>query len=138
MRHKYILIAALAAIPLLFAQPAEASRGDYCREFTKTIRVGGNLESGYGRACLMPDGSWQIVSTHGSLEPHEIFPRDIHRRIVYRDNYYAPRYYQPPRVVYYQPGRHYGHYKHKKHWRDWDDDRRDHHDRDRHHRRDRD
>lgn len=34
--------------------------GRYCREFTQTIRVGGQQQRAYGTACRMPDGSWQI------------------------------------------------------------------------------
>jgi surface antigen len=37
--------------------------GQYCREFTTQINVGGNRESGYGTACRQPDGAWKIVST---------------------------------------------------------------------------
>ena len=36
--------------------------GRYCREFTQEIFVGGQKETGYGRACRQPDGSWEIVS----------------------------------------------------------------------------
>lgn len=36
------------------------SGNTYCREFQQTIQVGGQVERGYGRACLQPDGSWQI------------------------------------------------------------------------------
>lgn len=36
--------------------------GQYCREFSQTINVGGRTERGYGTACRQPDGSWQIVS----------------------------------------------------------------------------
>lgn len=35
--------------------------GQYCREYTQTINVGGQKESAYGRACRQPDGSWKIV-----------------------------------------------------------------------------
>lgn len=35
--------------------------GQYCREYSQTISVGGRTESGYGRACRQPDGSWKIV-----------------------------------------------------------------------------
>lgn len=35
--------------------------GDYCREYTQTIRVGGRTEQGYGTACREPDGTWRIV-----------------------------------------------------------------------------
>lgn len=37
------------------------SQGQYCREYTQTINVGGKTQSGYGTACRQPDGSWQIV-----------------------------------------------------------------------------
>ncbi len=37
--------------------------GQYCREFTQTITVGGEQVEGYGTACRQPDGSWKIVET---------------------------------------------------------------------------
>lgn len=37
------------------------SQGDYCREYTQTIHVGGRTQQGYGTACRQPDGTWQIV-----------------------------------------------------------------------------
>ena len=36
--------------------------GQYCREFTQEITVGGKKQTGYGRACRQPDGTWKIVS----------------------------------------------------------------------------
>lgn len=35
--------------------------GQYCREYTQSITVGGRTEKGYGTACLEEDGSWRIV-----------------------------------------------------------------------------
>lgn len=35
-------------------------RGRYCREYQTTASIGGRQERLYGRACLMPDGSWQF------------------------------------------------------------------------------
>lgn len=35
--------------------------GQYCREYTQTIVVGGQRKEGYGTACRQPDGTWQIV-----------------------------------------------------------------------------
>ncbi len=35
--------------------------GQYCREFTHQINVGGKTQEGYGTACRQPDGSWKIV-----------------------------------------------------------------------------
>ncbi len=37
------------------------SKGQYCREFTQTITVGGKTQQAYGTACRQPDGAWQIV-----------------------------------------------------------------------------
>lgn len=34
--------------------------GQYCREFTTTVNVGGRDELGYGTACRQPDGSWSM------------------------------------------------------------------------------
>jgi surface antigen len=38
--------------------------GQYCREFTTDVVVGGKKEAAYGTACRQPDGSWKIVSQH--------------------------------------------------------------------------
>ena len=35
--------------------------GQYCREYSQTIVVGGQKQQGYGKACRQPDGTWQIV-----------------------------------------------------------------------------
>lgn len=39
-----------------------SSAGRYCREYQQTIVVNGRNQTGYGTACQMPDGSWEIVS----------------------------------------------------------------------------
>ena len=31
-----------------------------CREFTQEINIGGTIQTGYGKACRMADGSWNI------------------------------------------------------------------------------
>ena len=41
--------------------PYKNNDGQYCREYTQSINVGGKTQSGYGTACRQPDGSWQIV-----------------------------------------------------------------------------
>ena len=44
-------------------QPAQQnSQGQYCREYTQEIIVGGERKDGYGTACRQPDGSWKIMS----------------------------------------------------------------------------
>ena len=40
----------------------QTSTGQYCREYTQTITVGGEKHQSYGTACREPDGSWKIVS----------------------------------------------------------------------------
>lgn len=45
-------------------QPAYQVRsGQYCREYITEIVVGNRVQQGYGTACRMPDGQWQIVSS---------------------------------------------------------------------------
>ena len=58
MKIRVLIPAAMAAFA---AGSAQAYESDYCREFTKTIYVGGRAQNGYGTSCLMPDGSWQIT-----------------------------------------------------------------------------
>ena len=37
------------------------NNGQYCREYSQTVVVGGRKQDGFGKACRQPDGSWQIV-----------------------------------------------------------------------------
>ncbi len=39
----------------------KTASGQYCREYTQTINVGGRSEEGVGTACRQPDGSWKII-----------------------------------------------------------------------------
>lgn len=39
----------------------ETAQGQYCREYSQTINVGGRSQQGYGTACRQPDGTWKIV-----------------------------------------------------------------------------
>ena len=36
--------------------------GDYCREYTQSVVIGGEEQKAYGRACRQPDGQWVIVN----------------------------------------------------------------------------
>src|SRR5919109_4977530 len=40
----------------------QVSTGQYCREYTQTIYIGGEKHQSYGTACRQPDGSWKTVS----------------------------------------------------------------------------
>lgn len=42
--------------------PSVYNDGRYCREYTQDVWVGGRMQQSYGRACLQPDGAWQIDS----------------------------------------------------------------------------
>lgn len=42
----------------------------YCREYTKTVNIGGRMEEAYGQACMQPDGSWQFYNErNGQMVP---------------------------------------------------------------------
>lgn len=36
--------------------------GRYCREYQRMADIGGVPQQVCGTACVMPDGSWQIIS----------------------------------------------------------------------------
>ncbi len=42
----------------------QSDDGTPCREFTQTIEVNGQKQTGYGTACRQSDGSWKIVSSN--------------------------------------------------------------------------
>src|SRR5690242_4793900 len=54
-----------APAPAVYAAPTRDFRDDegrYCREYQRTAVIDGREQQIYGIACLMPDGSWRIVS----------------------------------------------------------------------------
>lgn len=54
--------AALAMASAAQAEVLTAGGGEYCREYTQTVTIGGKTQKGYGTACLQPDGSWRMVT----------------------------------------------------------------------------
>jgi len=40
----------------------QTASGQYCRDYTQTINIGGKRQTSYGTACRQPDGQWKIVS----------------------------------------------------------------------------
>jgi len=81
----------------LMALPADANAysNNYCREYTRTVYIGGCSQDAFGTACLQPDGSWMIVGEGlGNDIPANVSQVDY----VIRDN---NRYITPNRVVYY-------------------------------------
>jgi hypothetical protein len=111
MVKKLMLAATLLTLPMVMSSPVEAKDKEYCREYTKTIYVGGHQERAYGTACYKPDGSWEIVSLegdhHARHEVREVIYKDIHKKKHRRGGktviisnkkhphsyYHSPRYY---------------------------------------------
>lgn len=94
---------AVAAVSL-FAAPADANAysNDHCREYTRTVYIGGRAQDAYGTACLQSDGSWMIVGEGLDNDiPSNVSQIDY---VIRDDN----RYITPNRVVYYntQPAYH--------------------------------
>lgn len=88
MRQKLLLLGALAGItPVIAVLPARANSEDYCREYTKTVMLGGQRQHAYGMACYKPDGSWEIVNLNGDKKA-----RNDVRTIIYADLGARPYY----------------------------------------------
>lgn len=73
----------------------ESDQGQPCREFQRTIIIGGREEQGYGTACRQPDGTWHIVSGQpAAAAPVEqrttIFVREVPRTYTYYPSYPYP------------------------------------------------
>lgn len=150
MTIRHLLIMGAGILPFLYAGSARAEHGP-CREYTKTISIGGRLEVGYGRACRQPDGAWEIVSLSGRddgarYEVREhiyndlrsggdrviVVERPVH--VIYREPFHvhAPVRYYPAHPVFHRwSGHDEGHkhkwHKNKYHRHDWkhDGDRRE-------------
>ncbi len=102
MLIKTLKMGAFALILLSWAGEAQAR--EYCREYQKTIYVGGKAVEGYGTACRQEDGAWEISKLKGSdraqTKVREYIVDDLNRQgareiIVVNE----PRYYNPPPVV---------------------------------------
>jgi|GEM_PF-292382 surface antigen len=68
----------------------QAADGRYCREFTQTVTIEGQLQKAYGTACRQPDGTWQLVSGQPQAPPRQVV---IRQRVV---PVYPPATYYPP------------------------------------------
>ncbi len=61
-------LALMLGTTFAFAAPAAAhskhnhSNAEYCRDFTKKIRINGRTETARGFACRNHNGTWEIVS----------------------------------------------------------------------------
>lgn len=54
--ERYLSPPAISAVP-----PGAWVPSMTCREYTKDVIIHGRPAAAYGRACLQPDGSWQIM-----------------------------------------------------------------------------
>ncbi|MCB1531706.1 MAG: hypothetical protein KDJ35_02440 [Alphaproteobacteria bacterium] len=128
-----VLGVGVLALPIIVSPgAAQAAHNEYCREYTKTVYVGGRPVESYGTACLQPDGAWRIEGTGERISP----PPDYvsygapARTIVVREPYYYrpastfsffwgyPRHHHNYRNVTYRFDTHHnghgkGHSKHR-------------------------
>jgi surface antigen len=73
----------------------ENAQGGPCREFQRTIVIGGKKEQGYGTACRQPDGSWSIFSGQTAAAPTVERRTTVYVREVPRPYYSYPYPYYP-------------------------------------------
>jgi surface antigen len=66
----------------------QTNDGRYCREFTQTVEINGEIQQAYGTACRQPDGSWQMTSAQPQTQVQKVVVRE---RVVKPAN--PPAYY---------------------------------------------
>ncbi len=116
-----LFLTGLSGVAFMGVAPSAQAAGysnDYCREYTKTVTVGGRAVESYGTACLQPDGAWKIKGTNQRISA----PPSVERV-----TYAAPRtaYRAPTNLVVvrqpvnYRPSYRWGnpHYKARKHYK---------------------
>jgi hypothetical protein len=52
----------VAYAPAPNAPVYQSENGQYCREYTSNINVGGQVKKTYGTACRQPDGQWRMMN----------------------------------------------------------------------------
>ena len=134
-RFKTVIAAGALVLAALCAHPGQAKAGDYCREYTRTVVIGGRVHEAYGTACLGPDGAWRIadenlagnnaVVVDGRPYPAQNVTYVIHDgpRTIYRPRIQYVDYYYRPAPVYAYPVYGFGYYNghHDRGWhRGWD------------------
>lgn len=128
MKFSKTFMTALAMLPLATLDPSPAEAGQRCKTYTKTIKIDGHREIGYGKACQLKNGQWEVVKISGSYEGRDYIKHyiadDLYDRgyelaeynspgTRHNDGYHNARYYNG--YPYNQP-RNYGQYKkHHKH-----------------------
>lgn len=106
MKRGYLLAAGASLFFSLAGMGGTANATEeYCREYTKTIYIGGKAQEGYGSACMKPDGSWEFVNESNEIIPNQPMALPMQRRNVSTVIYYNDLdYYLRPFGWY--PGRH--------------------------------
>ncbi len=114
-----------ATFILSAAAPKQANASDsYCREYTRSVYIGGRREEAYGTACMQPDGSWMIVGeglgndipvnvTNVKYIIHDDRRDFVPTRVVCVEPKYKKYKYKnaPPSFVWYNNGRYVNYQK---------------------------
>jgi hypothetical protein len=107
-------------VETIVPKPAFNSGGTVCREFTKTVTIGGTQQQAYGTACRQPDGTWKLAQQEQQPTEQRYVPQQQAPVIVaappprvvyvYPEPYYQPRpyYYEPYGWRPYRPGPSFG------------------------------
>lgn len=96
-------------VETIVPKPAFQSGGTVCREFTKTVTIGGTQQQAYGTACRQPDGTWKLAQQEPQqVEPRYVPPQEAPVVIAApppqpRVVYVYPEPYYRPRPYYYEP-----------------------------------
>lgn len=73
---KYLgVMVMVAALPM-------AAEAEVCREYTRTIMIGGKAQEGVGIACQQEDGSWRMQGSGEEVEMASSRPQVIERERV--------------------------------------------------------
>lgn len=92
--------------------PAQAN-DNYCRDFNQKIKINDQWEQAYGRACLQPNGTWEIVSSSsGHRDDRQTTNYVIHKTYTHTAPFRIGLYWGDG---YHYHGRSYRHKNHKYH-----------------------
>jgi|GEM_PF-142751 len=69
--------------------------GQYCREFTTQVTIGGEIKDAYGTACRMPDGSWKIRGSESEPAVKQPYYEEHHYEVHQHLYFEKPRMYHP-------------------------------------------
>jgi hypothetical protein len=88
------IVLSLGAL-ISFASPVIAKAdGEYCREYTKNVSIGGKIQQAFGTACMLPDGTWKMMNEDGQYTSENINIIDEEPQVNYvTNNYYEEDYY---------------------------------------------